>query len=75
MLRLLENLLNFKYIKIIDTLKGVFLFNIKSLIRNSGRQEKSYASLGGFTHLQAPVSKAHLLFEQWLCRSHAFLTL
>ena len=38
-------------------------------------KKKSYASLGGFTHLQAPVSKAHLLFEQWLCRSHAFLTL
>lgn len=38
-------------------------------------KKKSNASLGRFTHLQAPVSKAHLLFEQWLCRSHAFLTL
>ena len=33
------------------------------------------ASLSGFTHLQALVSKAHLLFEQWLYRSHAFLIL
>ena len=28
-------------------------------------KKKSYASLGGFTHLQAPVSKAHL-------RRHSF---
>ncbi len=38
-------------------------------------KKKSNASLGRFTHLQAPVSKAHLLFEQWLCRSHASLAL
>ena len=38
-------------------------------------KKKSYTSLSGFTHLQAPVSKAHLLFEQWLCRSHASLAL
>lgn len=38
-------------------------------------KKKSNASLGRFTHLQAPVSKAHLLFEQWLYRSHAFLIL
>ena len=62
-------------IKTITFQSQIYPLNIKSLIRNSGRQEKSYASLGGFTHLQAPVSKAHLLFEQWLCRSHAFLTL
>ena len=38
-------------------------------------KKKSNASLGRFTHLQALVSKAHLLFEQWLCRSHASLAL